>query len=190
MSGCTGVGASLLGSLRETIERKSLTLEQWKAGKLAADWTDMIASVLEQQTSPIEWSNEVGVANCCPPKEEEEDDSFNETAIRRRRTRFILPFIYYSSDTQCYQPGKKDEDTENEAWMNCAQDYQCSASCIRTLASKFRVKCYGKSDCETIARIHDGGANGCRDRGTIGYWKRVRDSCGSECNKPIFSRYF
>nr|pir hypothetical protein C55F2.2 - Caenorhabditis elegans [Caenorhabditis elegans] len=32
---------------------------------------------------------------------------------------------------QCYQPGKKDEDTENEAWMNCAQDYQCSASCIR-----------------------------------------------------------
>ncbi|KAF1758363.1 hypothetical protein GCK72_014821 [Caenorhabditis remanei] len=36
------VGASLLGSLRETIERKSLTLEQWKAGKLAADWTDMI----------------------------------------------------------------------------------------------------------------------------------------------------
>lgn len=91
---------------------------------------------------------------------------------------------------QCYQPGKKDEDTENEAWMNCAQDYQCSASCIRTLATKFRVKCYGKSECETIARIHDGGANGCRDRGTIGYWKRVRDSCGPECNKPIFTRHF
>lgn len=36
------VGASLLGSLRETIERKSLTLEEWRTGKLAADWTDII----------------------------------------------------------------------------------------------------------------------------------------------------
>lgn len=26
------------------------------------------------------------------------------------------------------------------------------------------MKCYGKSDCETLARIHDGGANGCRDK--------------------------
>uniref|UniRef100_A0A8R1E184 Uncharacterized protein n=1 Tax=Caenorhabditis japonica TaxID=281687 RepID=A0A8R1E184_CAEJA len=34
--------ASLLGSLRETIERKSLTLDDFKTGKLAADWTDMI----------------------------------------------------------------------------------------------------------------------------------------------------
>uniref|UniRef100_A0A8R1E0R1 Actin-related protein 10 n=1 Tax=Caenorhabditis japonica TaxID=281687 RepID=A0A8R1E0R1_CAEJA len=36
------LGASLLGSLRETIERKSLTLDDFKTGKLAADWTDMI----------------------------------------------------------------------------------------------------------------------------------------------------
>ncbi|UMM29948.1 hypothetical protein L5515_012052 [Caenorhabditis briggsae] len=36
------VGASLLGSLRETIERRSLTLDEWRTGKLAADWTDMI----------------------------------------------------------------------------------------------------------------------------------------------------
>ncbi|CAI2351196.1 unnamed protein product [Caenorhabditis sp. 36 PRJEB53466] len=36
------LGASLLGSLRETIERKSLTLEDWRTGKLASDWTDII----------------------------------------------------------------------------------------------------------------------------------------------------
>uniref|UniRef100_A0A1I7TXK5 Actin-related protein 10 n=1 Tax=Caenorhabditis tropicalis TaxID=1561998 RepID=A0A1I7TXK5_9PELO len=36
------LGASLLGSLRETIERKSITLEDFKTGKLAADWTDII----------------------------------------------------------------------------------------------------------------------------------------------------
>ncbi|CAB3409822.1 unnamed protein product [Caenorhabditis bovis] len=90
---------------------------------------------------------------------------------------------------QCYQPGKKDEESEEDAWMNCAQDYHCSAQCIKTLATRFRVKCYGKSDCETIARIHDGGANGCRDRNTIGYWKRVRDQCGIDCTKPILSRH-
>ncbi|EGT59886.1 hypothetical protein CAEBREN_04893 [Caenorhabditis brenneri] len=36
------LGASLLGSLRDTIEKKSLTLEDWRTGKLAADWTDLI----------------------------------------------------------------------------------------------------------------------------------------------------
>ncbi|VDP41863.1 unnamed protein product [Heligmosomoides polygyrus] len=88
---------------------------------------------------------------------------------------------------QCYQPGKKEDEDEEEAWINCAEDYGCSSECIRVrretvvywwplidntapqltiqvLGSRFRVKCYGKSDCETLARIHDGGANGCRDR--------------------------
>ncbi|RCN28153.1 Destabilase [Ancylostoma caninum] len=64
---------------------------------------------------------------------------------------------------QCYQPGKKEDEDEEIAWINCAEDYHCSAECIRVLGSRFRVKCYAKSDCETLARIHDGGANGCRD---------------------------
>ncbi|CAD6193529.1 unnamed protein product [Caenorhabditis auriculariae] len=91
---------------------------------------------------------------------------------------------------QCYQPGMKDVDDEESAWIRCAEDYECSSQCIKTLGSRFRVKCYGKNDCETLARIHDGGANGCRDRKTIGYWKRVRDNCGPECNLPIFTRHF
>ncbi|CAI5449874.1 unnamed protein product [Caenorhabditis angaria] len=36
------LGASLLGSLRETVERKSISLQDWKSGKLAEDWTDII----------------------------------------------------------------------------------------------------------------------------------------------------
>ncbi|CAJ0932936.1 unnamed protein product, partial [Mesorhabditis belari] len=89
---------------------------------------------------------------------------------------------------QCYQPGKKDDENEEEAWMHCAEDYHCSANCIRIIASRFRLKCYGKSDCETMARIHDGGANGCRDSNTATYWKKVRNLCGDACNKPIFRR--
>ncbi|VDM62220.1 unnamed protein product [Angiostrongylus costaricensis] len=65
---------------------------------------------------------------------------------------------------QCYQPGKQEDEDEEVAWIKCAENYTCSAECIRVLGSRFRVKCYGKSDCETLARIHDGGANGCRDR--------------------------
>uniref|UniRef100_A0A1I7XSE7 lysozyme n=1 Tax=Heterorhabditis bacteriophora TaxID=37862 RepID=A0A1I7XSE7_HETBA len=113
---------------------------------------------------------------------------------------------------QCYQPGKKEDEDEDIAWINCAEDYECSAQCIRTLGSRFRVKCYGKSDCETLARIHDGGANGCRERlekkyvrtiviipneslmfgdfrNTAFYWKRVRNICEGNCNKPIFVRH-
>ncbi|KAK5970313.1 Invertebrate LYSozyme [Trichostrongylus colubriformis] len=90
---------------------------------------------------------------------------------------------------QCYQPGKKEDEDEEVAWINCAEDYGCSSECIRVLGSRFRVKCYGKSDCETLARIHDGGANGCRDRNTAYYWKRVGDICGGRCNKPIFVRH-
>ncbi|KAK6747263.1 hypothetical protein RB195_000460 [Necator americanus] len=90
---------------------------------------------------------------------------------------------------QCYQPGKKEDEDEEIAWINCAEDYHCSAECIRVLGSRYRVKCYGKSDCETLARIHDGGANGCRDRNTAYYWKKVGDICGGRCNRPIFVRH-
>ncbi|CAJ0587603.1 unnamed protein product, partial [Mesorhabditis spiculigera] len=90
---------------------------------------------------------------------------------------------------QCYQPGKKDDEPEETAWVHCAEDYHCSANCIRIIASRFRLKCYGKTDCETMARIHDGGANGCRAPLTASYWKKVRGVCGEACNKPIFRRH-
>ncbi|GMT23406.1 hypothetical protein PFISCL1PPCAC_14703, partial [Pristionchus fissidentatus] len=90
---------------------------------------------------------------------------------------------------QCYQPGKKEDEEEELAWINCSQDYECSASCIKTLGFRFKVKCYGKSDCEAIARVHDGGANGCRARETAFYWKQVKQSCGQSCNKWLLKRH-
>ncbi|KAF8370392.1 ilys-4 [Pristionchus pacificus] len=86
---------------------------------------------------------------------------------------------------QCYQPGKKEDEEEELAWINCSMDYECSSNCIKTLGFRYKVKCYGKSDCEAIARIHDGGANGCRDRNTAYYWKQVKASCGDSCNAKL-----
>uniref|UniRef100_A0A1I7UB20 Phosphoribosylaminoimidazolecarboxamide formyltransferase n=1 Tax=Caenorhabditis tropicalis TaxID=1561998 RepID=A0A1I7UB20_9PELO len=66
------------------------------AKKKNGNYCVLKASVLEQQTSPIEWSNEVGVANCCPPKEEEEE------GFKKKKTHFKnIPFprILFSSDT-------------------------------------------------------------------------------------------
>ncbi|CAI5447456.1 unnamed protein product [Caenorhabditis angaria] len=90
---------------------------------------------------------------------------------------------------QCYMPDRG-ELSEEDGWMRCAHSYECSATCIKTVAARFRVKCYAKSVCETIARLHDGGANGCRDRRTIEYWKKVESRCGDQCNSdPIFKRH-
>ncbi|PAV62680.1 hypothetical protein WR25_20411 [Diploscapter pachys] len=32
---------------------------------------------------------------------------------------------------QCYQPGKGEDEDENEAWIRCAEDYECSMQCIK-----------------------------------------------------------
>lgn len=38
---------------------------------------------------------------------------------------------------QCYQPGKEDEQDEEEAWMACAEDYECSQECLKVGKDKF-----------------------------------------------------
>uniref|UniRef100_A0A914UWQ5 lysozyme n=1 Tax=Plectus sambesii TaxID=2011161 RepID=A0A914UWQ5_9BILA len=45
------------------------------------------------------------------------------------------------------------------------------------LSNRFKLKCYGKGDCETTARIKHGGANGCRTGDTLAYWNRVKERC-------------
>ncbi|VDK67406.1 unnamed protein product [Anisakis simplex] len=32
---------------------------------------------------------------------------------------------------QCYQPGRLDDQDEDEAWIACSEDYQCSQQCLR-----------------------------------------------------------
>ncbi|CAD5218229.1 unnamed protein product [Bursaphelenchus okinawaensis] len=78
---------------------------------------------------------------------------------------------------QCYEPGRLIGEESEEAWMKCAENFECASNCIKHVATRFRLKCYGKSDCETIARIHDGGANGCRTGVTTPYWEAVKEIC-------------
>uniref|UniRef100_A0AC34Q9C2 Lysozyme n=1 Tax=Panagrolaimus sp. JU765 TaxID=591449 RepID=A0AC34Q9C2_9BILA len=78
---------------------------------------------------------------------------------------------------QCYEPGRDIGEDSEDAWIRCSESYECASKCIKMIASRFRLKCYGKSDCETIARIHDGGANGCRTGLTLKYWESVRSYC-------------
>ncbi|MCP9265704.1 Ilys-4 [Dirofilaria immitis] len=78
---------------------------------------------------------------------------------------------------QCYQPGKENDQDEEEAWLTCAKNYECSQECLRRLSNRYKLKCYGKGECETLARIHDGGANGCRSKDTLIYWNIVKQKC-------------
>lgn len=78
---------------------------------------------------------------------------------------------------QCYEPGRQIGEDSETAWVRCSEDYECASKCIKQVANRFRLKCYGKSDCETIARIHDGGANGCRTGETLPYWMSVKSFC-------------
>uniref|UniRef100_A0A0M3ILG9 lysozyme n=1 Tax=Ascaris lumbricoides TaxID=6252 RepID=A0A0M3ILG9_ASCLU len=32
---------------------------------------------------------------------------------------------------QCYQPGREDDQDEDEAWIACAENYECSQECLR-----------------------------------------------------------
>ncbi|KAL7078544.1 hypothetical protein ACQ4LE_002104 [Meloidogyne hapla] len=78
---------------------------------------------------------------------------------------------------QCYEPGRQIGEESESAWIRCSEDYECASKCIVQVASRFRLKCYGKNDCETIARLHDGGANGCRTGDTLPYWVTVKSFC-------------
>uniref|UniRef100_A0AC35U8P2 Lysozyme n=1 Tax=Rhabditophanes sp. KR3021 TaxID=114890 RepID=A0AC35U8P2_9BILA len=78
---------------------------------------------------------------------------------------------------QCYQPGREIGEDSEVAWVRCAEDYDCASNCIKQVASRFRLKCYGKTPCELLARLHDGGANGCRTGTTLTYWSHVKEIC-------------
>uniref|UniRef100_A0A914VN17 lysozyme n=1 Tax=Plectus sambesii TaxID=2011161 RepID=A0A914VN17_9BILA len=73
----------------------------------------------------------------------------------------------------CGQPGGKGE----EAWKGCSDDYNCATTCVQKYVSKYAYKCQGVGLCQQMARIHNGGPNGCNDEGTIGYWNAIRSCC-------------
>ncbi|KAM3725637.1 Invertebrate-type lysozyme [Dirofilaria immitis] len=43
---------------------------------------------------------------------------------------FRLNIYHYK---QCYQPGKENDQDEEEAWLTCAKNYECSQECLRVI---------------------------------------------------------
>jgi len=62
-------------------------------------------------------------------------------------------------------------------WQGCAKDMACSETCVKSYMALYGAGCADNPTCETYARIHNGGPNGCNMDGTLDYWARVKDCC-------------
>ncbi|KAH7704626.1 Protein ILYS-3 [Aphelenchoides avenae] len=80
--------------------------------------------------------------------------------------------------TDCGTPGKQAGDSLEDAWKRCADDYDCASQCVRAYVNRYKANCDGKSDCEAMARLHNGGPQGCNRPGTQGYWDAIKQCAG------------
>jgi Destabilase len=80
-------------------------------------------------------------------------------------------------------------------WRQCSADMACSAACVQVsphspcwrigisvclqnYMARYASRCNPSLTCEVIARVHNGGPNGCRNSATLLYWNRVRGCLG------------
>ena len=67
--------------------------------------------------------------------------------------------------TDCGSPGGDYE--------TCTRDYTCSYNCVQRYMARY-IKFSGcLKNCESYARIHNGGPRGCTNPNTMGYWKKM-----------------
>uniref|UniRef100_A0A0N5CH27 lysozyme n=1 Tax=Strongyloides papillosus TaxID=174720 RepID=A0A0N5CH27_STREA len=72
---------------------------------------------------------------------------------------YQIKLPYYKD---CGEPGKRAGESTENAWKRCSDDYACATTCVENYFNRYRYKCPGKSDCEAMARLHNGGPNGCQ----------------------------
>ncbi|KAI6240425.1 Lysozyme [Aphelenchoides fujianensis] len=83
---------------------------------------------------------------------------------------FQIQSDYY---TDCGTPNF-DGDFER-SWKNCADDYVCASQCVQNYFYRYNRMCSNVADeCEKMARLHNGGPNGCQNPATVDYWNRVQ----------------
>ncbi|XP_061171210.1 lysozyme-like [Saccostrea echinata] len=46
-------------------------------------------------------------------------------------------------------------------WKECSKDYSCAAGCVRTYMNRYIGNSGCPANCESFARIHNGGPKGC-----------------------------
>jgi len=67
-------------------------------------------------------------------------------------------------------------------WQACANTLACSETCVKAYMARYGTYCSNGAtpNCETYARVHNGGPLGCRNSATVNYWTKVRTCCGSQ----------
>ena len=90
---------------------------------------------------------------------------------------FQIKIPYYED---CGQPGKNAGESTDAAWRRCADDYNCAQTCVNNYYNRYKGGCSstGEGACQIMARNHNGGPNGCRNSGTVGYWNVIKSCCG------------
>ncbi|KAI6234737.1 Lysozyme [Aphelenchoides fujianensis] len=95
---------------------------------------------------------------------------------------FQIQSDYY---TDCGTPNF-DGDFER-SWKNCADDYACASECVQAYFNRYNRMCSNVADeCEKMARLHNGGPNGCQNPATVAYWNRIKLAYYKDCGKPDF----
>ncbi|KAL3886285.1 hypothetical protein ACJMK2_026292 [Sinanodonta woodiana] len=76
---------------------------------------------------------------------------------------YQIKLPYYQD---CGSPGRD--------WKTCADDYSCATTCVKNYMARYGPHSGCPDTCETYARIHNGGPNGCNNPNTIPYWHKVQ----------------
>lgn len=69
----------------------------------------------------------------------------------------------------------------------CANDYTCASNCVRAYMKRYIGGSGCPANCESYARIHNGGPRGCRYPSTLRYWEKVHQQ-GCNVNSWLYSQ--
>nr|AFN66527.1 lysozyme 1 [Cristaria plicata] len=75
---------------------------------------------------------------------------------------------------QIKEPYYEDCGSPGGDWKTCANDYWCATTCVRNYMARYGPNSGCPNTCQTYARIHNGGPNGCKRSSTLAYWRRVQ----------------
>ncbi|KAK3587370.1 hypothetical protein CHS0354_028739 [Potamilus streckersoni] len=60
------------------------------------------------------------------------------------------------------------------SWEACASDLHCSSQCVQKVMARYIGPSGCPHNCESFARIHNGGPAGCHHTNTVGYWHGIQ----------------
>uniref|UniRef100_A0A914YLV3 lysozyme n=1 Tax=Panagrolaimus superbus TaxID=310955 RepID=A0A914YLV3_9BILA len=88
---------------------------------------------------------------------------------------FQIHLPYYKD---CGTPSKRPNESVEDAWKRCSEDYNCASTCVKNYVKRYAQDCPNKGSCEQMSRIHNGGPQGCNKPKTEPYWNGIKACCG------------